>query len=176
MWKSGLRTVGHHAIFWVLQIKRSKMLQKHTRLFLFTFLVSSFMVLLAQKLIYTINIWFNFAPGLFLEQDHPLNLIILGVYFKRLPKCARILKHVAQICLINFFLTLTVRRSFYRKDFKWTKIWGMGLLSEKKEALHAELNERAEAATSSFLQWSIFYNIFVRCLWLRIIRRSDQSV
>ena len=32
------------------------------------------------------------------------------------------------------------------------KIWGgrTGLLSEKMEALHAELNKRAEAATSSY--------------------------
>ena len=29
-------------------------------------------------------------------------------------------------------------------------MWGTGLLSEKTEALHAKLNERAEAATSSF--------------------------
>ena len=65
---------------------------EHTRLFLFTFLVSFFKVLLAQKLIYTINIRFNFLPGSFSEQDHLLNLIILGVYAIRLPKCARILK------------------------------------------------------------------------------------
>ena len=29
-------------------------------------------------------------------------------------------------------------------------MWGTGLLSEKTEALHAKLNERAEAATSSY--------------------------
>ena len=61
------------------------------------------------------------------------------------------------------------------------KYGGTGLLSEKKEALHAELNERAVAATSSysaevdFLQY-IYYNIFIRCLWLRIISRSDYGV
>ena len=38
---------------------------------------------------------------------------------------------------MNFFLTLK-------------KIWGAGLLSEKKKLLYAELNERAEAATSSY--------------------------
>ena len=31
------------------------------------------------------------------------------------------------------------------------KIWGAGLLSEKTKLLYAELNERAEAATSSYL-------------------------
>ena len=44
------------------------------------------MTFLVQKLIYTINIWFNFVPGSFFEQDHLLNLIILGTkictYFK----------------------------------------------------------------------------------------------
>ena len=51
-----------------------------------------------------------------------------------------------------------------------------GLLSEKSEALHAELNERAEAATSSYSAEVDFYNTFIRCLRLRIIRRSDQGV
>ena len=45
------------------------------RLFLFTFLVSFFMAFLAQKLIYTINIWFNFVLGPFFEQDDLLNFI-----------------------------------------------------------------------------------------------------
>ena len=60
------------------------------RLFLFTFLVSFFMAFLAQKLIYTINIWFNFVFGSFFEQDHLLNLFISGVYAKRWPNCTRI--------------------------------------------------------------------------------------
>ena len=49
-----------------------------------------------------------------------------------------------------FFLTLTVRRSFHRKDSKRKKIRGIGLLSQKMEALHAEPNKRAEAATSRY--------------------------
>ena len=40
------------------------------------------MALLAQQLIYTINRLFNFAPGSFFEQNHLLNLIILGVMRK----------------------------------------------------------------------------------------------
>ena len=32
----------------------------------------------------------NFKFGWFFEQDHLLNLFILGVYAKRWPKCARI--------------------------------------------------------------------------------------
>ena len=50
------------------------------------------MVFLMQKLIYLISIWFNFVFGSFFEQDHLLNLIILGVYVKIWPTCARILK------------------------------------------------------------------------------------
>ena len=34
------------------------------------------MAFLAQKLIYTINLWFNFVFGSFFEQDHLLNLFI----------------------------------------------------------------------------------------------------
>ena len=44
---------------------------------------------LMQKLIYTINIWFNFVFDSFFEQDL-LNLFILGVYAERWPKCAYI--------------------------------------------------------------------------------------
>ena len=53
------------------------------RLFLFTFFVSFFMAFLWQKLIYTINIRFNFVFSSFSEQDHLLNLFISGVYAKR---------------------------------------------------------------------------------------------
>ena len=47
------------------------------------------MAFLMQKLIYTINIWFNFEFGLLFKQDHLFNLIILGIYEKRWPKCAQ---------------------------------------------------------------------------------------
>ena len=63
-----------------------------------------------------------------------------------------------------FFLILTVRRPFSRKDFKWKKKpGGTGLISEKTEAWYAELNERAEAATSSYSVTEIFlqYNYSV---------------
>ena len=49
-----------------------------------------------------------------------------------------------------FFLTLAVRRPFHRKDYKWKKYGVTDLLSEKMEALHAELNKRGEAATGSY--------------------------
>ena len=49
-----------------------------------------------------------------------------------------------------FCLTLTVRGPLNRKDFKWKKYGGTGLISEKAEALYAELNERAGASRSSY--------------------------
>ena len=49
-----------------------------------------------------------------------------------------------------FFLTLTVGRPFHWRDFRRKNFGVKGLLFEEKEALHAELNERAEAATSSY--------------------------
>ena len=74
---------GHHIIFSVLEVKRSKVLQKlNKRQFLFTFFVLFFIAFLMQRLIYKINIWFNFVFGSFFEQDFLLNLIILGVYVK----------------------------------------------------------------------------------------------
>ena len=118
-----------------------------------TFLASFSMAFLMQKLIYTINIWFNVVLGSFFKQDHLLNLIILGGYAKGWPKCARISKQkqvYLKIWSMNFFLTLTVRGPFHRKDFKWKKYGGTRLISEKTDALYVELNERAEACTRSY--------------------------
>ena len=56
------------------------------------------------------------------------------------------------------------------------KYGGTGLISEKTEVLYPELNERAEAATSIYSATGDFYNIFILCLWLGIIRRSFLGV
>ena len=50
-----------------------------------------------------------------------------------------------------------------------------GLVSEKAEALYAELNQTVEAATSSYSAAGDFLQ-FIMCLWLRIIGRSDQGI
>ena len=50
------------------------------------------MAFLVQKLIYTINLWFNFVLSSFFEKDHQLNLNILEVYAKIWPNCALNLK------------------------------------------------------------------------------------
>ena len=52
----------------------------------------------------------------------------------------------------------------------------MGLIFGKTEAWYTELNERAEAATNGYSTTGGFYNIFILCLWLRIIRGSDLGV
>ena len=39
---------------------------------------------------------------------------------------------------------------FHKKEFKWKKYGGKALASEKTDALYAELNERVEAASSSY--------------------------
>ena len=55
------------------------------------------------------------------------------------------------------------------------KYWGTGSLSEKTEALYAELNERAEAATSSYSATGIFlryiYSVLVAKNHLKIRSR-----
>ena len=88
---------------------------KQKRLILFIFLVSFLMPFLMQKLIYTINIWFNFVLAHFFEQDHLLNLFILGVYAKKWPKCARIsIQKLMQpkIWSIIFFSNFDCQRTF----------------------------------------------------------------
>ena len=81
--------------------------------------------------------------GLFFEKNHLLNWIILGVYSKIWPKYARISKQTdaAQNLIDDFVLTLTVGRTFHRKDFKWKQYGGTGLISEQTEALYAENNK-----------------------------------
>ena len=112
-----------------------------------------FFTFLAQVLTYTINIWFNlFVLGSCFKQDDKLNLITWGVYKKRWPK------------FVHWW-------RFQRKGLKWKKYRGTGLISEKTEALYAELNERAETATSRYSATDDFlqYNIFIRFIWLLLI-------
>ena len=53
------------------------------------------------------------------------------------------------------------------------KYWGMGLISEKTEALYAEINEREEAAISNYSVRGNFLQYIFSVLVRRIIRRSD---
>ena len=73
------------------------------------------MALLVQKLIYTINIWFNVVPGSFFGQDHLLNLIILWVYAERWPKDDLNFKtetDVAQNLIDDFFSNFGYQKNF----------------------------------------------------------------
>ena len=53
---------------------------------------------------------------------------------------------------------------------------GAGLIPEKTEALYAELKKERKQPPVVILKQVIFYNMFILCLWLRIITRSDQDV
>ena len=46
----------------------------------------------------------------------------------------------------------------------------------KKQLCVQSLAKEQKQPAVVILQQLIFYNIYVRCLWLRIIRRSDQGV
>ena len=72
--------------------------------------------------------------------------------------------NVAQNMIYDFFLTLTVIGPFHRNDFKRKKVGVTGLISEKAEALYAELNQRAEAATSSYSVTGNFLQYIILCL------------
>ena len=76
-----------------------------------------------------------------------------------------------------FFVTLTVRGPFHRKDFKWEKKYGVtGLISEKTEILYAELNKKAEAAFGSYSVTGDSLHYIYSVPILRIIGTSDQGI
>ena len=74
-----------------------------------------------------------------------------------------------------FFLASAVRKPFHRKNFKWKKSMGVRGYFLKKQKLYMQnsTKERKQPPVV-ILQKLIFYNIFIRCLWLRIIRRSNK--
>ena len=74
-----------------------------------------------------------------------------------------------------FFLTLTLRGPFHRKDFKCKKYWGTGLIPEKTEVSQNLTKERKQPPVV-ILEEAILYSIFVLCLYLKIIGASDQDV
>ena len=80
------------------------------------------MAFLAQKLIYTINIWFNFVFGSFFEEDHLLNLFISESLCEKMTQMCTYFNtktNVAQNLIDDFFFQpLTVRGPFHRKDFE----------------------------------------------------------
>ena len=71
-----------------------------------------------------------------------------------------------------FFLTLTVRGPFHRKDFKRKKYEGTGLISEKTVAFYAELNESSEAANSS----SSATDNFLQYIFSVLVAKNHQRI
>ena len=137
---------------------------EHTRLFLFTLLVSFVTVFLAQKLIYIINIWFNFVPGSFFGQDYLLNLMFMWKDDLNM--------HLFQDRKSDWWFSPT---NFWLPEdpsivriLSEKKNGGMGLLSRKTEALCADLKKRAEAATSSY---SAEVN-FPHCIYLALVAKN----
>ena len=62
-----------------------------------------------------------------------------------------------------FFQSLTVGGPFHGKDFIGGKYGWTGLLSVKTELLYKKLNERVEAATSSYSETGDFFTIYLFC-------------
>ena len=164
---------------WALEVKRSKILQElniYKTVFVYI-LGFIFYDVLVQKLICTINIWFSFVSGSFFGQDHLFNWIILGVYSKKWPKSVRISRQKLmqkKNWSMIVFLTLAVGRPFRRNDFKWKKNFGLRGYFLRKWKLYMQiLTKEQKQPPVVIVQRSIFHNLFIWCLWLRIIRRSD---
>ena len=145
---------------WGQKIKNITKLEQ-TRLFLFTVLVTFFIWFLEQKLIYTINIGFNFVFGFFFEEDFLQKDDLYVHVFQNRNWCSP---------------NMRVRGHFQRKDFKWKNMEVQGDFLKKMEALYAELNKRAKAPPEVVLHQAIFYIILILCLWLRVTRRCNQGV
>ena len=79
---------------------------------------------------------------------------------------------IAQNLVDYFFLTLTVKGPFHGKGFKEKKYMSTGLLSEKTEALYAELKKRAEAATSSYS----VKGDFLRYIYSVLVAKNHQKI
>ena len=158
MWKSALKTGGHRAISWVLEVKRSKILQKLNIRYCFC-LHSwfNFLCFSGKNLIYKINVWFNFVPGIFFEQDHLLKFIILEVYAKRWPEWVRISKQKLmwpKIRSMNFCLTLTVR-----KHFGGTEVRGY-FLKKRKLCMQNLTKERKQRPVVTLQKWIFTIHLF----------------
>ena len=165
---NGLKICGDHAIFSVLENKRSKMLRK-----------------LNKRDCFCLHFWFQFLWR-FLRKNwftqEVYDLIKLN-YFRSLSEKMTKMWRISQQKLIYpktwsmiLFLTLIVGGHFQRKDFKWKKIWGTELISEKNGSLYAELNEKVEASTSSYPVTGDFLQNIYSLPVTRIIRATAQGV
>ena len=61
-------------------------------------------------------------------------------------------------------------------NFRYKKNGGTWLVSEKTEALHAELNERVKAATSSYSATSFFAIEFLQYIYSVLVAKNHQKI
>ena len=114
-------------------------------------------------------------PGSFFEQDHLLNLSILGVYAKKWLN-VNVFQN-RNWCSTKsdrrfFFLTLPGRRPFHSKDFKEKNVGVRGYFLKKRKLTCRTSQNWGNSQQSLFCRSRFFTIIFIRCLWLRIIWRS----
>ena len=135
------------------------------------------MVFLPQKLIYIINIWFNFVCGSFFKQNHLLQSFWeftqkddLNEYISENrnscgPKCDWWI--FFSLWLLK---DLCIRRILSEKNYRSSE-----LISEKNPKLCMQnLTKERKQPPVVIPQQVIFRNILILSLWLRIIRRSNR--
>ena len=76
-----------------------------------------------------------------------------------------------------FFSNFDCQRTFSKKKKKKMGVWDQFLKKKKKKKLCMQnLTKEWKQPPVAILQQASFYNIFILCLWLRIIRRSGQGI
>ena len=141
------------------------------RLFLFTFFIHFLWHFLCRN--WLTQYLIHFCVWLIFEQDLT-NLLILEVYakidlnvhvFDKKNWCSS--KSDQWFCDSH---TLTVRATFRSEDFRWKKNMGVwGYFLKKRKVCMQNLTKERKQPPVVILQQGIFYNIFILCLWLRII-------
>ena len=144
---------------------------------MFTYSVSIFMAFLAQKLIYTFNIWCNFVFGSFFWWKSCIKLNYFSSVCKKMTRCVcahfKTETDVAQNLIDDFsFLTLTVRGPFHRKNFSEKNMGVQGWFLKTKKRKQ-NLTKEQKQPPVVILQQVILYNIFILFLRLRIITRCE---
>ena len=158
--KIGLKNRGRPCYF--LEVRRSKILLKLNKRDCFCNILGLvFYGVSHAKTDLRIKYIFNFLFGSFFEQDHLLNLFILGVYSQRWPNA--------------YVFQNRNWGPFHRKESKW-KNGVRGKFMKNRKLCMQNLTKEWKQLPVVILQQTNFYNIFILCLWLRIIRRSDQGV
>ena len=75
-----------------------------------------------------------------------------------------------------FFSTLAVRRTSTGRILSEKNMGLRGYFLKKQKLYMQNLTKERKQPLVVILQRSNFYNIFIRCFWLRIIRRSAYGV